>query len=248
MVLFIFLVVPFVSAIRINEVEMNPPEGKYGNEWIELYNDEDNDVNVSGWEVYDGLVSPRNISTFQENTIMISKEYYIIEISSPKLNNGGDFVTLYNSLGEKIDETKTLKDSLQDDKTHQLCETWEFIESTKGEENNCEIEDDQEPPPENDTGADDYEYDYEDDDEINESTTETTSIPDYGEISNGKKQQPITLNIIKLNPKVIKSENDSENNKDLGDYAIYGFVVFCILLGFLFVLKKYKLKKNETEW
>ena len=49
--------------------------------------------------------------------------------------------------------------------------------------------------------------------------------------------------LIALNPKDIKSENSTELNKS--NFAIYGFVGFCILLGILFLFKKNKYKKNE---
>ncbi|GAJ17983.1 unnamed protein product, partial [marine sediment metagenome] len=147
--------------------------------------------------------------------------FYIVELSSARLNNDGDFVILYNVSGKKIDETQLLEETTRSDKTWQLCETWEFIESTKGEENNCGTEDDQTIPPINDTDTDEN-------GETDEPTIETISTTNNDKASNGEPI-PITLDTITLNPKVIKSENDSENNKDLGDYAIYGFVVFCVL-------------------
>jgi competence ComEA-like helix-hairpin-helix protein len=53
----------------------------------------------------------------------------------------------------------------------------------------------------------------------------------------------IKTSIIKLTPKTIKSEENIEtSNKN--NYAIYGFVVFCILLISLFLLKRKKFK-NE---
>tara|TARA_B100001971_G_C18091870_1_gene483923 strand:+ start:71 stop:667 length:597 start_codon:yes stop_codon:yes gene_type:complete len=55
--------------------------------------------------------------------------------------------------------------------------------------------------------------------------------------------QKIENSVIKLTPKTIKSEENIETlNKN--NYAIYGFVVFCILLAFLFLLKRKKFK-NE---
>ena len=50
--------------------------------------------------------------------------------------------------------------------------------------------------------------------------------------------------VIRLNPKDIKSENNKEN-LDKSNYAIYGFVVFCVLLCLLFILKKNKYTQNE---
>lgn len=58
------------------------------------------------------------------------------------------------------------------------------------------------------------------------------------------KTEDIKLEVIKLNAKTIKSEDDKEKlNKN--NYAKYGFVFFCILLGFLFMLRKKKFNKNE---
>ena len=58
------------------------------------------------------------------------------------------------------------------------------------------------------------------------------------------KTEDIKLEVIKLNAKTIKSEDDKEKlNKN--NYAKYGFVFFCILLGFLFMLRKKRVNKNE---
>ncbi len=51
-----------------------------------------------------------------------------------------------------------------------------------------------------------------------------------------------TLSLITLT-KDIKSDNNLKLNKN--DYAIYGFIVFCILLAFLFVIRKRKYNENE---
>jgi len=60
-----------------------------------------------------------------------------------------------------------------------------------------------------------------------------------------KKQVVDTTNeVIVLEPKVIKSEDVNEK-LDKGNYAIYGFAGFCILLGFLLITNKNNLKKNE---
>lgn len=64
----------------------------------------------------------------------------------------------------------------------------------------------------------------------------------------GGKAQPITPEVIKLNPlspKDIKSEEDKKV-LDKRDYATYGFIAFCILIGVLLILKnKRKQKRNE---
>jgi len=56
--------------------------------------------------------------------------------------------------------------------------------------------------------------------------------------------EPIELQTINLNPKVIKSEDDNENLSK-SNYAIYGLVFFCVLLVVLFIFRKNKYNKNE---
>ena len=82
--------------------------------------------------------------------------------------------------------------------------------------------------------------------EPEESTAETINTTDDGDGASGGEEKNKKLEIIRLNSKVIKSEDDSKIPSK-SDYAIYGFVTFCILLVFLFVLRKYNLKKNEFE-
>lgn len=233
MFLVVILIISSISAIRINEVELNPENGKSGIEWVELYNDEDDDVDISKWEIYDGLASPRSIGVMPKKTIIEKEGYYIVEVQGTKLNNGGDFVTLYDISGKKIDETKILKETTSSSKTWQLCSSWEFTESTKGEKNDCkkEVEENEE------------------DSELKESTILVGGRGDeVGEDTQEEEKPKNTeLEIIKLNTpttKDIKTEDDKKN-LDKRDYAKYGFVVFCILLGFLFVFKKRRFNKNE---
>jgi hypothetical protein len=54
---------------------------------------------------------------------------------------------------------------------------------------------------------------------------------------------PKTISLVSQN---IKSKNDTQDlNKS--NYAVYGFVIFCVLLCFLFILKKFKVRKTEFE-
>ncbi len=57
-----------------------------------------------------------------------------------------------------------------------------------------------------------------------------------------ESKEPVDLNVIELNSKVIKTD-DSEESYNL--YAIWGLVTFSILLTLLFLLRKQKEDKNE---
>lgn len=230
--LFMFVIlISSVSALKITEIEMNPLEGQDGIEWIELYNDKNTEIDISGWEIYDGLSRPKKIFVVPNETIIGSKEYYVIELSSAKLNNDGDFVTIYDFSGTKIDETETLKDASWSFETWQLCDSWEFKLSTKGKENSCE-----EVPKEP----------IEEAEEDEETTKEENVVEEFQEIKEpvSRETGPVELPGINLNPQVIKSENDNENLSK-SNYAVYGLVFFCVLLVALFILRKNKHNKNE---
>ena len=54
----------------------------------------------------------------------------------------------------------------------------------------------------------------------------------------------LTPEVISLTPKDIKSEDNIES-LDKTDYAKYGFIGFCILIGVLLILKNKRKQKNE---
>ena len=93
----------------------------------------------------------------------------------------------------------------------------------------------EEPPEE---PAEEPEEETEEDEEPVEEDEESQEIEEIVQ----KETGPIELNMINLNPKVIKSENDNE--KLSNNYAVYGFVFFCVLIIVLFVLRRNKYK-NE---
>jgi competence ComEA-like helix-hairpin-helix protein len=89
--------------------------------------------------------------------------------------------------------------------------------------------------------------------EIQEQTNNETSQDNEDSIPIDSTEEPKDVpeeqtqsEIIKLNPQDIKSENSSEN-LDVNNYATYGFIVFCVLLVFLFILRRNRFNKNEFE-
>ena len=221
------LLISFVSAIKITEIEMNPPETDTGNEWIELYNKEE--INLEGYK----------LGNNDEDEIILNGSflgYYVYIFDKQWLDNSDEKIFLYKN-DELIDETDLFVDNGNDIKTWQLCDSWKFLESTKGEQNNCgETEKDEteilEEPIKEET--------------IEESPEEETPEQNIAEeILLIEKSAPAP-EVIKLTPKNIKSENDN-SILDNSNYAKYGFIVFCILLGLLFILKRRNKPKNEFE-
>jgi hypothetical protein len=222
----ILIMLKLVSSVIINEIEINPTEGKQGKEWVEIYNDEDIEIDISSWEIYDGLASEKKRYTFLEGTILEEDSYITIDLGYSVLNNGGDYLILYDKNKEEIDRTPELKETTASEKTWQYCDEWVFSEETKNKENNCVNEIKKEII----------------DEEPNRNTEENNSNSQNTET---KTKDPITFQAINLNPKAIKSTSD---NKGLSkDYAIYGIIGFGILITLLFILKKQRYKKNEFD-
>jgi len=153
----------------------------------------------------------------------IFDEFYVYVFEKQWLDNKDEKIFLYKG-EELIDETSLDYDSQNDARTLQYCSgEWVFEEGTKGEENNC------------------GETEEESEEEINKEQQE--NLEKLVEIT-GAGIKNIELEKIELNPKNIKTENGSENlEKD--KYSKYGIIFFCVLLCFLFILKKRKFRKNE---
>ena len=78
----------YPSNIYLSEFMPNSAEGQ---EWVELYNDNDSLADLSGWKIddIDGGSSPQHF-----NAQIPAKSYFIIYLDSAKLNNDGDSVRL----------------------------------------------------------------------------------------------------------------------------------------------------------
>lgn len=216
----IMLIIPQVSSIKITEFESNPKDDcRDCTEWTELYSEIE--INLSEYWIENSKSNVINLSG-------IGKGYIKIDFGKRFLTNKGDVLVLKKS-GEIIDETPLLKDEENNDMTWQLCDSWEFKLSTKGEENSCVEEEETE---------EDIAQEIEEEEKVVEDN-EVDAEPIIAEISSPKD---IELKMINLNPKVIKSENDNEKLNN--NYAIYGFVFFCALIIVLFVLRRNRYK-NE---
>ncbi|MBU1146425.1 lamin tail domain-containing protein [Patescibacteria group bacterium] len=82
--------------IVINEFVSDPAEGE---EWIEIFNNKDSDIDLTGWKLEDG------VGTIATLDVTITADgFQTIDLTSSKLNNSGDIIKLKNSDGTIIDQ------------------------------------------------------------------------------------------------------------------------------------------------
>ncbi len=138
-----------IPELKINEFESNPTGDDSGNEWIELYNPNNESVNISGWKIYDGLTTPSLIYTIPASITINSKGFYVVQLTSTKLNNDNEFIILKDSFDRQIDQTPTKADEANDDRTWQRVPNgidtnsdgdWIFKPATKGVNNDLVID------------------------------------------------------------------------------------------------------------
>jgi hypothetical protein len=89
---------PTPSILRLNEIFPAPVSGK---EWIELSLTGDQIRELEGYKLYD---ASGKIYTFPNTTFdPAQSRYLVVELSSSKLNNGGDSVLLYDASNQLLD-------------------------------------------------------------------------------------------------------------------------------------------------
>ncbi len=125
-VFFQFIFLPCFGQVVINEVMYN----NGGNEWVELYNSTDNNVNLSDWKIGDEnsndtlsnlMIPHQSYALIVDNSTVINGSYgcnafdevncmELTAIGSGLNNNGGDTVYLYNN-SENLTDSVTYNDS-----------------------------------------------------------------------------------------------------------------------------------------
>ncbi len=113
-----------VTSIVINEINYKSSLVFDTDDWVELYNPDNNPVNISGWKFHDDNVS--NQFTFPDNTIIEGKDYLVICRDTTKfkslypnhtkiignfnfgLSSDGDDVILKDASGDIVDEVSYL--------------------------------------------------------------------------------------------------------------------------------------------
>lgn len=97
--LFFVCATPAQAQVVLSEVYPAPTSGE--NEWIELYNTSDVPVNISGWKLFDHFASTSELTTFTETQIE-PYNFLVFELTTHKLNNSEEEITLQNQLEETV--------------------------------------------------------------------------------------------------------------------------------------------------
>lgn len=89
--------------IIINELLPNPEGSDEEGEWIELYNQGQDGVNLLNWKIED---KSEKIFKFDSDFYLSANMFYLLERPESKisLNNSDEVIQLYNNLGELADE------------------------------------------------------------------------------------------------------------------------------------------------
>jgi hypothetical protein len=224
-ILMIILCLSIASAVRINEVELNPTGTDNGNEWIELYSQQNAEIN--NWTIMN--VKGKNFTL--EGTF---SGYLTLNTPHAFLANDKQKLILINQDKQRIDETPEISDNYNDPRSWQYCSEWILAESSKGEENNCAEEN------VIDSSGGSSIVQSENNEVNNEKPVENNPIIE----DKDNKDEPvqITSETIKLVPKDIKSfKSKTERIKE---YSILGFTLFCLVIFVLLAIKYRKIKKE----
>ena len=103
----------YVEGIVINEVLPSPEGSDADNEWIELFNQNDFTVDLSGWKISD-IEGTTKVYIFPKETNIKAQSFLLLSRTESKitLNNNGDGLNLIqpnNNIIDSVDWGKTVK-------------------------------------------------------------------------------------------------------------------------------------------
>jgi hypothetical protein len=219
--------------IEITEFESNPEDEDSGEEWIELYSEEE--FNLEGYSL-------RNQDDDIYNLSGNFSGYFVVTFDVQWLDNSDERVYLLDENNETVDRTSVFDDNDNDNFAWSLCDDeWVFLVSSEGEENNCEDIDD------NDSEEDENNETVSDDDadngEPDDNSVSDNSVSNLNqEVSNLERPAVVREKIV-LNPPIVEvSENPEEvfisKQERLRRNVVYAFLVFAVVLIVLLALRR----------
>ena len=110
LIIFLFSLFPFSlkadsPKILINEILPSPAGSDATDEWIEIFNPNNFESNLSGWKIQDTTGKTKTY-IFPKETKILAKGFLVLKRPESKitLNNNGDGLKLIDSSGKTIDE------------------------------------------------------------------------------------------------------------------------------------------------
>ena len=155
----IFLLVGFIvpayaqtnyDNVVINEVDINPPgdDSVNVNEWVELYNPTDSDIDLGDWEIASTTILQKTM-TISSGTTIKSGEFLTYQYQTIWFTDTGESVELRDENGIVIDKTPVISDIQNDFTSWQRIydgydldsyDDWKFLKSTSGLSNGKLVE------------------------------------------------------------------------------------------------------------
>lgn len=89
------------TCLKITEVYAAPASGE--SEWVEIWNCGKTSQDLTNYQLFDQISTPSNIASL-DCIIVQPNSYAVIDLSTAKLNNSGDGVTLINYDQEVVDQ------------------------------------------------------------------------------------------------------------------------------------------------
>ena len=129
--------------VVINEVEANPAgdEGAFKTTitaWFELYNNDDKDVDISGWSINN---SEGRSMTLPQGAVIKGLDYYVMDVRPKWLAQSGEVLVLKNATGAEVDRTAVLSDEEDneiawtrdpDGRDTNSTDDWKFLACSRG--------------------------------------------------------------------------------------------------------------------
>ena len=116
--------------VVLGEVEQNPPGVDAGAEWVELWNQESVDVDVSGWSV-GGTHGTASDLALPAGTVVPAGGRLVVTFPTQALDNVDEVVEL-RVFGLVRDASPLLQDAANDSRTWQRGDPWVFATGTPG--------------------------------------------------------------------------------------------------------------------
>ena len=131
------------GAVVINEVEANPAGDESAfktsiTAWFELYNNDDKDVDISGWSIKN---SEGRSMTIPPGAVIKGLDYYVMDVRTKWLAQSGEILVLTDASGTEVDRTAVLSDEEDnemawtrdpDGRDTNSTDDWKFLASSRG--------------------------------------------------------------------------------------------------------------------